>query len=64
MIGGAAGGGSGGAAGTTGGGAGGPSVDCSLAGTVAVTVTWNAINSQPADWYGSAEALTVADNVV
>ncbi len=62
-TGGATGGSSGGSAGT-GGGAGGPSVDCSLAGTVPVTVTWNAINSQPADWYGSAEALTVADNVV
>ncbi len=41
-----------------------PAVDCSLAGTVPVTITWSAVNSQPAEWYASAEALTVADNVI
>jgi PelA/Pel-15E family pectate lyase len=41
-----------------------PAVDCSLAGTVPITVAWSAINSQPAEWYASAEALTLADNIV
>jgi PelA/Pel-15E family pectate lyase len=29
-----------------------------------VTVTWSAVNSQSAEWYRGAEALTVADNVL
>ncbi len=57
------GGSSAGSAGTTS-SAGAPAVDCSIAGTVPITVAWNAVNSQPAEWFASAEALTVADNVI
>ncbi len=54
------------ASGTGGSGSsGGPAaVDCALAGSVPVNVAWSAVSSQPAEWYASAEALTIADNLI
>lgn len=60
------GGSAGSGAGTGSGGSSGASsvVDCALAGSVPVTVEWSRINSQPASFYATAEALTLADNIV
>lgn len=65
-------GGAGGALSSTGGtngsaaGSGGalPTVDCSLAGSAPVTIAWNAANQQPDAWYGTQEALSLAENVL
>jgi len=35
-------------------------VDCSLAPSAAVQVAWDDVNDQEADWYSTAEALTIA----
>ncbi|HKO93736.1 MAG TPA: pectate lyase [Polyangiaceae bacterium] len=40
------------------------SVDCALAGPVPVQVAWDDVNAQDAAWYATAEARTVADNVL
>lgn len=40
------------------------SVDCSLAGSAPVQVAWDDVNDQDAAWYASAEALTIAENVL
>ena len=40
------------------------SVDCGLAGAVPIQVGWDDINAQEPAWYATAEARTVADNVL
>jgi PelA/Pel-15E family pectate lyase len=55
------------AAGTSTGGSGGTgivAVECAETNSVAIDVAWNAINSQPAAFYGSDEARTLADNIL
>jgi PelA/Pel-15E family pectate lyase len=41
-----------------------PMVDCSMAGTAAVTVAWDDVNDQPEQFYASPEALSVAENIL
>jgi PelA/Pel-15E family pectate lyase len=57
--------GSGGAVSAHGGSGGAPAaVDCSLAGSVPVSVGWSTINQQPANWYATPEALSLAENIL
>lgn len=39
-------------------------VDCALPDNAAVQVAWDDINAQPAAWYATPEALTIAENVL
>ena len=39
-------------------------VDCSLAPSATVQVAWDDVNDQDAAWYSTAEALTIAENVL
>jgi PelA/Pel-15E family pectate lyase len=39
-------------------------VDCSTAGTAPVTIQWNAVNGQQPAWYATAEALSIAENIL
>ncbi|MEY2932464.1 MAG: pectate lyase, partial [Pseudomonadota bacterium] len=39
-------------------------VDCSLAPAGPVQVAWDDVNDQDASWYSTAEALTIAENVL
>jgi PelA/Pel-15E family pectate lyase len=59
-------GGSGGAAISAGGGAGGGAAagDCATAGAAPITVAWASINRQAPAWYASAEALSLAENIL
>jgi PelA/Pel-15E family pectate lyase len=41
-----------------------PMVDCSMAGTAPVTVEWDDVNDQAAQWYATPEALSVAENIL
>lgn len=60
------GGGSGGAVSPMGGAGGAPTVavDCSLAGSVPVSVSWQVINQQTDSWYTTPEALSLAENIL
>jgi PelA/Pel-15E family pectate lyase len=62
-TGGSATGGTGGTGGTAGGAGGAGGAECEPA-AVPITVPWSSINAQPATFYASAEALTLAGNML